>query len=583
MGCSDNKTSAPITQESFASATEIAARLGKGINVGNALDAPAEGDWGVTLQADYFAWIADSGFQTVRIPVRWSAHADSVKPYKIDAAFMKRVKWAVDQALSNHLQVVLNIHHYQEMMADPAGQEERFLSLWEQISSAFAEYPDSLLFEILNEPRDQLNAPLWNSLLTKAIAQIRQTQPRRTLVVGSANWGGIDGLNALELPDDSNLIVTVHYYEPHQFTHQGALFEEGASAWLGQTWRATPAERAALNHDLKTISDWGKTHNRPLFLGEFGTYFMVDSTSRAFYTEYFIRKLDSLDIPWALWNFSSDFGVYNDSTGVWNSHLLKAILHPGNNPALDSAMEAGIQVDYDVYLTLDDFDSAHGYDGLAPTGYAWSIQNKVDPDSSHAYWFTYFNNQSTVRSPKGDSLYNIMDIIRSDSLPHNFHLAIGDWGEQGKGLSIEAKLVGDSYPYIGFGTAFTGWDSSYHYYDLCALTAIQFRAKGKGEWWMQLITDTVDNHYPDGDDWGHFGVHITLTDEWTDYLITSDLLLPKKYSPQATDKIPWSAACHKVNALEFNNGQSYGQIVEDSLAFSLDNVRLLGIKTLSNP
>ncbi len=518
----------------------------------------------------------------MRIPVRWSAHADSIKPYKIDSDFMKRVKWAVE-ALSNGLHVVLNMHHYQEMMADPAGQEERFLSLWEQISSTFAEYPDSLLFEILNEPRDQLSAPLWNSLLGKAIVQIRQSQPRRTLVVGTANWGGIDGLSALELPDDSNLIVTVHYYEPHQFTHQGALFEEGASAWLGQTWRATAAERAALNHDLKTIADWGQTHHRPLFLGEFGTYFMVDSTSRAFYTEYFIRKLDSLEIPWALWNFSSDFGVYNDSTGVWNTHLLQAILRPGNNAALDSAMESGIQVDYDVYFTLDDFDSTQGNTGLTPAGYSWALKNGIDPDSSHAYWFTYFNSQSTVRSPKGDSLFNIMDIIRNDSIPHNFHLAIGDWGDQGNGLSIETKLVGESYPYIGFGTAFTGWDSSYHYYDLCSLTAVQFRAKGKGEWWMQLITDTVDNHYPDGDDWGHFGVHITLTDEWTDYLITSDLLLPKKYSPQATDKLPWSSACRKVNALEFNNGQSYGQIVEDSLAFSLDNVRLLGITSLSNP
>src|ERR1700681_3953301 len=51
--------------------------LGRGINLGNALDAPQEGAWGVTLEADYFRLIQEAGFNSVRIPIRWSAHAST--------------------------------------------------------------------------------------------------------------------------------------------------------------------------------------------------------------------------------------------------------------------------------------------------------------------------------------------------------------------------------------------------------------------------------------------------------------------------------------------------------------------------
>ena len=49
-------------------------RLGSGINLGNGLDAPHEGEWGVTLQADYFKSIKAAGFSHVRLPVRWETH-----------------------------------------------------------------------------------------------------------------------------------------------------------------------------------------------------------------------------------------------------------------------------------------------------------------------------------------------------------------------------------------------------------------------------------------------------------------------------------------------------------------------------
>ena len=43
----------------------------------------------------------------------------------------------------------------------------------------------------------------------------------------------IAGLTELELPDDDRLIVTIHYYLPLPFTHQGAHWWPHAADWLG--------------------------------------------------------------------------------------------------------------------------------------------------------------------------------------------------------------------------------------------------------------------------------------------------------------------------------------------------------------
>src|SRR5215471_20466849 len=89
-------------------------RLGRGINLGNALEAPKEGAWGVTLKAEYFKAIKNAGFDSVRLPVKWSAHAQTTPPYQIDPKFFERVDWAIDQALASKLNIVINVHHYAE-------------------------------------------------------------------------------------------------------------------------------------------------------------------------------------------------------------------------------------------------------------------------------------------------------------------------------------------------------------------------------------------------------------------------------------------------------------------------------------
>jgi endoglucanase len=302
-------------------------RLGRGVNLGNALEAPQEGEWGVTLQEEYFQLIKIAGFDAVRIPIRWSAHTASAAPYTIDPAFFERVDWAVDQALSRDLVTVINVHHYEEIMQNPVEHEERLLALWEQIADHYKEYPDDLLFEVLNEPTSALNARAWNQLLVKAMDTIRQTNPYRNIVVGPANWNSIDALGGLELPaEDRHIIVTVHYYGPFDFTHQGAEWVSGSDAWLGTTWQGTSAEERAVTRDLDRAASWAKANNRPIYLGEFGAYSRADMDSRALWTAFVARQAEERGMSWAYWEFCSGFGVFDTSRGAWNEPILEALV-----------------------------------------------------------------------------------------------------------------------------------------------------------------------------------------------------------------------------------------------------------------
>ena len=100
-------------------------KLSRTINLGNALEAPNEGDWGVVLNEEYFKLIKEAGFTAIRIPIRWSNHTTNEAPYTINPIFMNRVKWAVDQAIENKLTVIVNIHHFEDIMENPDEEKQK--------------------------------------------------------------------------------------------------------------------------------------------------------------------------------------------------------------------------------------------------------------------------------------------------------------------------------------------------------------------------------------------------------------------------------------------------------------------------
>ncbi len=302
-------------------------KLGRGINLGNALEAPKEGAWGVTLKAEYFKAIKDAGFDTVRLPVRWSAHARADAPYTIDPKFAERVDWAIDQALKNNLNIIVNVHHYDEMDADPNRHLPRLVGLWQQIAARFKDRPAEVYFELLNEPHAKLTEAKWNAAIPELLKTVRKTNPTRPVIIGPGQWNGIRALEKLELPkDDRNLIVTVHFYDPFEFTHQGASWVKGADKWKGRKWSGSEAEKAAIRGQLEKAAAWAKKHGRPIFLGEFGAFQAADLESRGRWTRFVTREAERQGFSWAYWEFCSGFGAFDPKAGTWRAPLKAALL-----------------------------------------------------------------------------------------------------------------------------------------------------------------------------------------------------------------------------------------------------------------
>jgi endoglucanase len=305
--------------------------LRRGVNMGNMLEAPNEGEWGVTVQEEYFDLIKEAGFDFVRLPVRWSAHSDETWSYMsgtafftIDPSFFARVDEVIGWALERDLAIIIDFHHYEEMMVEP--HEERFLFIWRQIAEHYQDYPPEVIFELLNEPTNNINAPLWNIYVHDALKVIRESNPTRTVIFGPVNWNAYDWITTLDVPHDEHIIVTFHYYLPFEFTHQGAEWVAGSEHWLGTTWPDNEERKREITRDFELVAEWAKRHNVRILLGEFGAYSRAPQDSRVRWTEYVAREAERHGFAWSYWEFAAGFGIYDPDAKIWREELLKALI-----------------------------------------------------------------------------------------------------------------------------------------------------------------------------------------------------------------------------------------------------------------
>lgn len=311
-------------------------RIGRGINLGNALEFE-EKDWD---GGQLYTWIIkeedidrikNAGFDSLRIPVKWSGHALKEAPYTINKIFFNRVDEVVNYALSKGFTVILDVHHYNEMNLAPYEHIERLETIWKQLSEHYQGYPHPLYFEILNEPDDKnLTSSVWNSFISRILPVIREKNPDRAVVIGPPLWHHHKYLNELQLPEeDRNIIVGIHNYDPFEFTHQGAYWIPGIGTDKKE-WEGTDSEKAFLREGLDTISTWGEEHRRPMYIGEFGCIQLADEISRAKYLSFITKEMQVRGIPWTYWDYCADFRVFDKEKGEWITSILDALTGKSN-------------------------------------------------------------------------------------------------------------------------------------------------------------------------------------------------------------------------------------------------------------
>jgi endoglucanase len=315
----------------------------RGVNLGDYLESWPVRSWGVTVSADEFAQIKHEGFDHVRVPVGWQHYAGPAPDFRLSPEIFARVDFVVTNALKNNLAVMINIHHFDELDENPTNATDEFLAIWRQITAHYKDFPQQLAFELDNEPHQNATTALMNPIYAQAIAEIRKTNPRRTIFVEPGGWGSINELKNLVLPPDDNVIVSVHCYDPFYFTHQGATWTGGQTPVTGiifpgppatplvpdsslklspalREWieryntlptEENPSSPVAFEEKLKYCRAWSDYYGRPIHLGEFGAYTKSDEQSRVNFYAAFRRACEDEKIGWAIWDWSAGFRYWD--------------------------------------------------------------------------------------------------------------------------------------------------------------------------------------------------------------------------------------------------------------------------------
>jgi aryl-phospho-beta-D-glucosidase BglC (GH1 family) len=335
-----------VSENGFRSADEIVSDIKVGWNLGNTLECydykswtdNAETSWGnPRTTKEMIESVKAAGFNAIRIPVTWGEHMDSNN--NIDSEWMSRVKEVVDYAYDNGMYVILNMHHDDYIWFTPSESEytadsEKLCSIWNQIAEHFKDYGDRLLFEGMNEPRTVGSDKEWTGGTAEERAVINKYEQDfvdtvratggnnadRTLVITSyAASIDTDAVNDIVVPDDKNIIVSIHYYSPWDFAN-------GDSTEWG-----TDSDKTELDAGFSMLKSKFVDKGVPVIIGEFGSTAASSDDVRAEYYEYYIESAARCGIKCFVWDNGvtsgdSSFGLLNRKTLTWNTDIVDGIM-----------------------------------------------------------------------------------------------------------------------------------------------------------------------------------------------------------------------------------------------------------------
>jgi endoglucanase len=305
------------------SETAAAYDVQKCANIGNSFEAPRDASWGGEFHLSELALIKQVGFDTIRLPVRWSEYVGEGPDFTIDPTFFNEITGVIDEAMRLELNVVLNVHHYEEIMHETISELPKFVRMWQQIATRYADYPDSLWFEVLNEPKDSLRGEALINAQAAASLAIRETNPDRIIILMGEDWSGIDSLDTNMAPFDDNFVYSFHYYDPFRFTHQHASWVPESANWPKRSW-GSGSDRRELREAVANAVTFEEEIGHPVYLGEFGVNSPVDHADRVRWTGEVASAMEEAGIGWCLWAFSNTFALYDRETG-FDEDMLEAL------------------------------------------------------------------------------------------------------------------------------------------------------------------------------------------------------------------------------------------------------------------
>src|SRR3954471_11551399 len=365
--------SADVTAQ--LTAPQLVADMGAGWNLGNQLEAsangiPSETAWGnpVITQA-LIDRVKASGFKTIRIPISYLGNIGAGPNYAISSAWLNRIAEVVNYAYNQGLYVLINMHGdgYKYvtgswLICDAADQttiKDKYQKVWQQIATKFQTYNDHLIFESMNEEFDgqygnptsacYSNINAYNQIFVDTVRKTGGTNASRWLLVPgwntnieytAGNYGFVlptDQYRSTSVPStEKRIMISVHYYDPWDFSGQedGTITQWGAAA-TNAAKKSTWGQEDYLDTMLKKMYDAFVVRGYPVFVGEYGaidktSFDSANNTYRANFARALVATAKKYGAATAYWD--------NGYNGQYGFGLLHRSYHTETQPGIPSAI-----------------------------------------------------------------------------------------------------------------------------------------------------------------------------------------------------------------------------------------------------
>ncbi|MDD4690388.1 MAG: cellulase family glycosylhydrolase [Eubacteriales bacterium] len=279
---------------------------------------------------NYYDLLVQSGFDNLRLPVGAHNYIVGEAPdYLLDTSIMRMLDIALNHGLEAGLVVVLDFHNNSLFQKEPT----IFKQIWRQMAERYRDYPEELMFEIVNEPNG-ISDDYLNKVQLETVKIIRESNPTRTIALAVNAWNQISRLYGTEIPkivgangvseNDPNVILAVHSYNPMSFTHQGANW--GGNNYPGKKI-CTDELLASITKALETCAEYEKKTGRTVWVNEWGVYLgdvIKEEVSK--YLHHFTSECARLDLSYAFWEFNSGFGAFDNTTQKWKDYVYGSLV-----------------------------------------------------------------------------------------------------------------------------------------------------------------------------------------------------------------------------------------------------------------
>lgn len=229
--------------------------------------------------------------EDLRVLRRWGANLAEIPvsnvyaptpPYAFQPENLAKLDRAVKAAEEAGLYIALtcregpgraDFNRSMEIWRDALAQDA-YTKMWREIAGHYRGRVSVVGYDLMCEPHPDQEAkqPLgdWNVLARKITAAIREVDRETPILVNSIGWAYPQQFEVLQPTADPRTVYTVHFYDPHYYTHQKPGANVSYPGFRVPGKEAAAWTKATLEARLAPVRAFQEKYQVPIFVGEFG-------------------------------------------------------------------------------------------------------------------------------------------------------------------------------------------------------------------------------------------------------------------------------------------------------------------------